>query len=232
LRAFGEQGLDLGGESPAGFLSGMHLPDLPRPDLPAAIYEIDGRPILVAKGLPIGVVRVEKMGVCQLVLAHGVCNGFGVALKVELGAVHADALKATIRKTSVDVPDPGHGADAIDSAERPDVKNDDTPSEGGPGERGPDPVFRPRGGKRRCLLGTASARRCRQPSDQKTERNPSCQEPHDVSIARPGFPGGWSGVSGVKGRWLGGTPWCSILRSGPRFYLSDENHPIGTMKTP
>jgi hypothetical protein len=137
--------LDPGFERPPAGLAQMDLADLPHPDPTAAADQIEGGPVLVAEGPPVGVVVVEELREVETPPADLGLDGRPLALERELGRVDADDREPAIGVAARDVPDPGNRPDAVRSAEGPDVEEDDPPRERRPGGRGADPPSRIRG---------------------------------------------------------------------------------------
>jgi hypothetical protein len=120
-----EQRLENGVEPTAARLPLVHLPDGALADAAALVDHVEGRPVLVAESLPVGIVVVEKMGEGQPVLADVRGHGLAPALVLELGGVDPHGGEPPRGEACEGVPDPGNRADAVDSAEGPDVEEDD-----------------------------------------------------------------------------------------------------------
>jgi hypothetical protein len=107
----------------------VHLADLMSADLPAAIHQMDGGPVVVAERPPVPVVAVEEVWEIEAERACVLGDGVPPAFEIELGGVDPDGRQAPVRVAFEDLPDPGSGAGAVDSAERPDEQQGHPPAE-------------------------------------------------------------------------------------------------------
>jgi len=107
----------------------VNLADGANPEPSAAVDQIDRGPILVAQRVPVGVVVVEELGKVQSPLADLGLDRGPRALEAQLRRVDADDGEPARRMPTCRFPDPGNRADAVDSAEGPDVQEHDTAAE-------------------------------------------------------------------------------------------------------
>jgi hypothetical protein len=103
----------------------VHLPDGALANPAAAVEQVERGPVLVPESVPVRIVVVEELGESEPVLSRVLRDRFPLALAFELRRVDADRGQAACRVALDDVPDPGNGADAVDSAERPDIEEHD-----------------------------------------------------------------------------------------------------------
>jgi len=107
----------------------MDLADGSTPDPSAPIDEIDGRPVLVAERIPVGVVVVEQVREVEPPLSDLGLDRRPHVLRRELRRVDAHDRETPISITPYHAPDPGDRSDAVDSTEGPDVQQDDMAAE-------------------------------------------------------------------------------------------------------
>ena len=111
--------------------------------LAGCIDEVMGRPVLIVECVPDGVVAVERNGIRDGKLLHGLLHIGQLLLKVELRRVDADDHQAAVLVLLRPGADVGNGAQAVDAGVGPEVDEDDLSSELLRGQgRGVDPAGR------------------------------------------------------------------------------------------
>jgi len=140
LRALCEQFLQACFQAPAARLAGVDLADRTRPDPPAAVHQVKGRPVLVVERSPIRVVVVEQLREVEVVFANLGGHRCADPLGLELRGVDADDRQAAGGMASEGVPDPGNRADTVDSAKGPDIEQDDLSAQVRQPDGGPYPT--------------------------------------------------------------------------------------------
>lgn len=97
----------------------MKLPDVAPDDAPAAIKEVERRPIPIPESFPDSEVVVDCHRVGHVQSRDRLLDVRQVMFRIELRRVNPDDLESAPRVTLVDVPHRGNRAHAVDSPEGP-----------------------------------------------------------------------------------------------------------------